>query len=70
LSTLIPGYEPSRLLQLGIAEAGLQTTDLNARVSADVSQTDWKRWGLWLVLLLGVALLGLMAASLLRRPSA
>lgn len=70
LSTLIPGYEPSRLQQLGKAEAGRQTADLNARVSADVSQTDWKRWGLWLVLLLGVGLLGLMAASLLRRPSA
>ncbi|GIZ10979.1 DUF3999 family protein [Pseudomonas sp. NCCP-436] len=30
--------------------------------------TDWKRWGLWAVLLLGVVLLAVMAASLLRRP--
>jgi len=30
--------------------------------------TDWKKLGLWAVLLLGVAALGAMAYSLLRKP--
>ena len=37
---------------------------------AAAGESDWKRLGLWLVLLLGVGLLALMAVSLLRRPSA
>ena len=37
---------------------------------AAASDSNWKRWGLWLVLLMGVGLLTLMAVSLLRRPGA
>jgi hypothetical protein len=37
--------------------------------SASAAGGDWKRWGLWAVLLLGVGMLGLMAISLLRRPA-
>ncbi|UTW09593.1 DUF3999 domain-containing protein [Pseudomonas benzenivorans] len=65
LETLIPGFRPQRLEQLASAEvvAGAKVQAMSPPGSAP----DWKRWGLWVVLLLGVAVLGLMAASLLRR---
>ena len=65
LETLIPGFRPQRLEQLATAEvvAGAKVQAMSPPGSAP----DWKRWGLWVVLLLGVAVLGLMAASLLRR---
>lgn len=69
LNTLIPGYQPQRLQQLGraelLAEAALTPSQPNAAADG-----DWKRWGLWAVLLLGVGMLGWMAISLLRRPAA
>jgi hypothetical protein len=42
------------------------------REAAEAAQSaaDWKRIGLWVVLLAGVALLGGMAFSLLRKPQA
>ena len=69
LATLIPGYQPARLQQLGTAKVQLQADDL-AQQQVAVTDSRWKRWGLWLVLLLGVGLLALMAVSLLRRPGA
>ena len=65
LTTLIPGYEPQRLASLGratVLDEAPAVTD-----GAAVDGTDWKRIGLWGVLLAGVALLGGMAFSLLRR---
>ncbi len=63
LSTLIPGYQPERL-------AGLAVASLAAEAAAPTPPAppgpDWQRWGLWAVLLAGVGLLLLMAASLLR----
>lgn len=70
LTTLIPGYQPQRLQLLGTAAAHLQDDTLAQQEQAAVTGNNWKRWGLWLVLLLGVGLLALMAVSLLRRPSA
>ena len=70
LATLIPGFEPARLQQLGAAAVVEQTSGVLQQEQADARQGDWKRWGLWLILLLGVGLLALMAFSLLRRPSA
>ena len=70
LSTLIPGYEPARLSQLGVASvavAAAATAEPQAPVAA---ATDWKRIGLWAVLLLGVGLLMLMAMSVLRTTQA
>ncbi len=68
LNTLIPAYQPQRLQQLGraelLTEAALTPQQPNAAVGG-----DWKRWGLWAVLLLGVGMLGWMAISLLRRPT-
>ncbi|WP_277373617.1 DUF3999 domain-containing protein [Pseudomonas sp. AA-38] len=68
LTTLIPGYRPERLATLGTAEAD----DSQAAVSEATSQADGhagdlRRWGLWGLLLAGVALLAGMAFSLLRR---
>ncbi|WP_394561331.1 DUF3999 domain-containing protein [Aquipseudomonas alcaligenes] len=69
LSTLIPGYEPKRLATLGRAMAP-DEVPVAVREAADAAQSsaDWKRIGLWAVLLAGVALLGGMAFSLLRKP--
>lgn len=70
LTTLIPGYQPQRLQQLGTAEAQLPADSIKQQEQAAASDSNWKRWGLWLVLLVGVGLLALMAVSLLRRPGA
>ena len=68
LGTLIPGYEPKRLASLGRATAPEQVPAA-VQQAADAAQSaaDWKRVGLWGVLLAGVALLGGMAFSLLRQ---
>jgi len=39
-------------------------------VAAVDTEPNWKKLGLWAVLLLGVAALGAMAYSLLRKPAA
>ena len=66
LHTLIPGYQPERLVSLGRAELA---EPLVAAVESQVGAAqDWQRWGLWAVLLVGVGLLAAMAASVLRRP--
>ena len=68
LATLIPGYQPMRLQQLGTAQ--VQRLEHDPAQPAEVTDTRrWKRWGLWSVLLLGVGLLALMAVSVLRRPN-
>lgn len=69
LSTLIPGYKAGREQSLGRAEL-LPEAGLGVQVvAADSPKANWKAWGLWAVLLLGVGLLALMALSLLRRPA-
>lgn len=67
LSTLIPGYRDSRLAQLGVAQAVMPAAAAES-VAAPAVGTDSKRYGLWAVLLLGVALLAGMSLSLLRKP--
>jgi hypothetical protein len=69
LTTLIPGYQPQRLQQLGSAEVQLPAADALVQKQSAAPKQDWKRWGLWLVLLLGVGLLAAMAFSVSRRPS-
>ncbi|MGH8353338.1 MAG: DUF3999 family protein, partial [Pseudomonas sp.] len=71
LSTLIPGYAAERLSQLGVASAGAaQLLEAGAASVEQAARFDWKRLGLWGVLLVGVGVLGLMALSLLRAPPA
>lgn len=69
LTTLIPGYRPERLAMLGTAEADDSAAAmLEMTGQADDGAGALRRWGLWGLLLAGVALLALMALSLLRRP--
>lgn len=69
LGTLVPGYQPERLASLGIARAPAELPE-QAQQAVTAPATDWQRIGLWAVLLAGVALLGGMAFSLLRKPGA
>ncbi|MDF3935090.1 DUF3999 domain-containing protein [Pseudomonas citronellolis] len=65
LSVLIPGYQADKPGQIGQASlAG--TLQVAQAQDAAASGGDWKRIGLWAVLLGGVLLLGAMAFSLLR----
>jgi hypothetical protein len=69
LSTLIPDYSAERLAGLGQAKvAGEAVVTSPAVVAAVDTGPNWKKLGLWAVLLLGVAALGAMAYSLLRKP--
>lgn len=71
LSTLIPDYTAERLNTLGQAKVAGAVAVTSPAVAATVdSGTNWKKLGLWAVLLLGVAALGAMAYSLLRKPPA
>nr|WP_262417317.1 DUF3999 domain-containing protein [Pseudomonas sp. SH10-3B] len=71
LSTLIPDYTAERLNTLGQAKvAGAVAVTSPAVAATADSGTNWKKLGLWAVLLLGVAALGAMAYSLLRKPPA
>ncbi|NVZ67867.1 DUF3999 domain-containing protein [Pseudomonas costantinii] len=69
LSTLIPDYSAERLKTLGEAKvAGEVVVKTPAVAALPEVETNWKKLGLWAVLLLGVAALGAMAYSLLRKP--
>jgi hypothetical protein len=69
LSTLIPDYSAERLRALGQATvAGDAVVNTPVAAAAVESGPGWKKFGLWAVLLLGVAALGAMAYSLLRKP--
>lgn len=70
LTTLIPDYSRERLKDVGQATvAGEALVKPAAVAAAPAPGTDWKKLGLWAVLLLGVAALGGMAYSLLRKPA-
>lgn len=69
LSTLIPDYSAERLAGLGQAKVAGEAVVTSPAVVAPVDTgPNWKKLGLWAVLLLGVAALGAMAYSLLRKP--
>jgi hypothetical protein len=72
LTTLIPGYDSERLAKLGVAHAPDEPEQQRvSEVAIEQAQAfDWRKAGLWAVLLLGVGLLALMAFSLLRTPPA
>ncbi len=72
LLTLIPDYSAKRMAALGQAKVDgdsvvIQPTTATPSVA---SGADWKKIGLWAVLLLGVVFLAAMAFSLLRKPPA
>lgn len=69
LSTLIPDYSAERLKALGQAKVAGDIVATSPVVVAAVDHgPNWKKLGLWAVLLLGVVALGAMAYSLLRKP--
>jgi len=69
LSTLIPDGGAERLKALGQATLAGEVAVASPVVAVSpAAGTDWKKLGLWAVLLLGVAALGAMAFSLLRKP--
>lgn len=72
LTTLIPDYSAAKWATLGRAtvDAEVVSTPASTAVGAATSDTDWKKFGLWAVLLLSVLFLGAMAFSLLRKPPA
>ena len=70
LSTLIPDYSAAKLATLGKAtvDGGLVATPASTVTTTATTDTNWKKFGLWAVLLLSVLFLGAMAFSLLRKP--
>lgn len=66
LATLIPDYSAQKMNSLGRAEPENMQVKLIPMSPDDASGIDWKRVGLWSVLVLGVILLGWMAFSTLR----
>lgn len=70
LSTLIPDYSAAKLATLGKAtvEGAAVATPASTVTTAATMDTNWKKFGLWAVLLLSVLVLAAMAFSLLRKP--
>ncbi|MBV7489529.1 DUF3999 domain-containing protein [Pseudomonas sp. PDM30] len=71
LSTLIPDYSPAKLATLGraIVDVGAVVSNASTEKTLATTDTQWKKFGLWAVLLLSVLFLAAMAFSLLRKPS-
>lgn len=71
LATLIPDYSAAKWSALGKAavEGGVVPATSPVTSTAQV-ETNWKKFGLWAVLLLSVLFLAAMAFSLLRKPPA
>jgi hypothetical protein len=72
LLTLIPDYSAKRMAALGQAKVDGESVATQPTTAAPsvASGADWKKIGLWAVLLLGVVFLAAMAFSLLRKPPA
>lgn len=72
LTTLIPDFKPEKLATLGKAtvQGDAVATQTTTATTAAVAETNWKKIGLWAVLLLSVLFLAAMAFSLLRKPPA
>jgi hypothetical protein len=70
LSTLIPDYSPAKLATLGRAmvDVGAVVSNASTEKTLATTNTQWKKFGLWAVLLLSVLFLVAMAFSLLRKP--
>ncbi|WP_044421557.1 DUF3999 domain-containing protein [Pseudomonas syringae group genomosp. 3] len=67
LATLIPDLSPAKLASIGTAKpATASVANMTAAPQVATQSTDFKRLGLWAVLLLGVLFLGWMAFSTLR----
>ncbi|SDN57174.1 Protein of unknown function [Pseudomonas arsenicoxydans] len=70
LSTLVPDYSAAKFAALGKAsvEGAAVVSSTSTVTAAATTDTNWKKFGLWAVLLLSVLFLAAMAFSLLRKP--
>jgi hypothetical protein len=70
LSTLVPDYSAAKFAALGKAsvEGAAVVNSTSTVTAAATTDPNWKKFGLWAVLLLGVFFLAAMAFSLLRKP--
>jgi hypothetical protein len=70
LSTLVPDYSAAKFAALGKAsvEGAAVVNSTSTVTAAATTDPNWKKFGLWAVLLLGVFFLAAMAVSLLRKP--
>jgi hypothetical protein len=66
LSTLVPGVTQEKLASLGSAKLTVTPVEVPAAAAPVAAGLDWKRIGLWGVLVLGVLFLGWMAIGTLR----
>ncbi|WP_230981932.1 DUF3999 domain-containing protein [Pseudomonas sp. Bc-h] len=66
LSTLVPGVTQEKLASLGSAKLTVTPVEVPAAAAPVAASLDWKRIGLWSVLVLGVLFLGWMAIGTLR----
>jgi hypothetical protein len=66
LSTLVPGVTPEKLAALGSAKLSVTPVSVPTPAAPVAAGPDWKRMGLWAVLVLGVIFLGWMAIGTLR----
>ncbi|NBB13043.1 DUF3999 domain-containing protein [Pseudomonas sp. SLFW] len=66
LNTLVPGVTSEKLAALGTARLTTTPVAVAAPAAPVASGPDWKRIGLWSVLVLGVIFLGWMAIGTLR----
>ena len=66
LSTLVPGFTPEKLAALGSATLAVTPVSVPTHATPMAAGPDWKRIGLWGVLVLGVIFLGWMAIGTLR----
>jgi len=70
-TTLVPGFDSQRLESMGQATISGTIPDVEVAPAATPAKPglDWRRIGLWAVLLIGVGVLVLMALSVLRTSS-
>jgi hypothetical protein len=66
LSTLVPGVTSEKLAALGSAQLSVTPVSVPAPATPVAVGPDWKRMGLWGILVLGVIFLGWMAIGTLR----
>ncbi|TWE07812.1 uncharacterized protein DUF3999 [Pseudomonas sp. AG1028] len=68
VTTLVPGFDAQRLAGMGqaVIDGRIAQVDLEPAALPAEPGFDWKRAGLWAVLLIGVGVLVLMALSVLR----
>lgn len=70
LNTLVPGVTPEKIASLGSAKLSVTPVAIPAPAPPVEAGPDWKRIGLWGVLVLGVIFLGWMAIGTLRASKA